>query len=564
MLNKLISFFNIVGLKVLVILLLTPMLFGVLPFWQVKISKAAASNSPVGVLEAVDTSGNVTGWAFDPDDITQSVTVRIYIDVIPGSGSVSASGAASISRDDVGPHGFSIAVPAGFHDGNTHNLYAYAVDLTDASGSSDATLDGSPTAFTLAAVQTAPTISSFTASPSSIIAGQSSVLSWAASGATSFSVDNSVGTVTGSSQAVSPAQTTTYTLTATNSSGSVTKTATVTVSVPAPAATAPIVTSFAANPSSITVGQSSVLSWAVTSTTTATFSIDNGIGTVTGNSQSVVPSQTTTYIFTAVNSSGTTTAQITVTVSSPAPAGGGGGGSSGGGGGGGGSYIPPVSTPIPVSTSTPTSTTTLQPHLLMPGNSGSNFFSVIIHLIKQSGTYYIIQGSQKQGITSPGILYTYGLDFNQAKEATADEINLATGSILLPADGSLVKSVQDRTVYLVSNGQRFPFVSSKVFLSLGYKFSSVLVVTNPELQALPLVASLDDSTKAHLSGADISYKGVIYWISGGVRYPYPSLASYNSWHRKGNFSNVVPANSADLQMPIGTPAVERLINRPPK
>lgn len=200
----------------------------------------------------------------------------------------------------------------------------------------------------------------------------------------------------------------------------------------------------------------------------------------------------------------------------------------------------------------------------MPGNSGSNFFSVIIHLIKQSGTYYIIQGSQKQGITSPGILYTYGLDFNQAKEATADEINLATGSILLPADGSLVKSVQDRTVYLVSNGQRFPFVSSKVFLSLGYKFSSVLVVTNPELQALPLVASLDDSTKAHLSGADISYKGVIYWISGGVRYPYPSLASYNSWHRKGNFSNVVPANSADLQMPIGTPAVERLINRPPK
>lgn len=78
-----------------------------------------------------------------------------------------------------------------------------------------------------------PTISSFTASPSSIMTGQSSTLSWATSGATSLSIDNSIGDVTGvTSRAVSPAVTTTYMLTARNSAGSVTASTTVTVTQP--------------------------------------------------------------------------------------------------------------------------------------------------------------------------------------------------------------------------------------------------------------------------------------------------------------------------------------------
>ena len=77
----------------------------------------------------------------------------------------------------------------------------------------------------------APTISSFTATPASISAGQSVSLAWNVSGATTITIDNGVGTITsGSSATVTPAQTTTYILTASNSTGTVTAKATVTVS----------------------------------------------------------------------------------------------------------------------------------------------------------------------------------------------------------------------------------------------------------------------------------------------------------------------------------------------
>ncbi len=78
-------------------------------------------------------------------------------------------------------------------------------------------------------VQTAPVITSFTATPSSITSGGSSTLAWSVSGATSLSLDQGVGPVTGTSIPVSPSATTTYTLTATNAAGSSTAAVTVTV-----------------------------------------------------------------------------------------------------------------------------------------------------------------------------------------------------------------------------------------------------------------------------------------------------------------------------------------------
>ena len=74
-----------------------------------------------------------------------------------------------------------------------------------------------------------PVINTFTGTPASINVGQSSTLGWSVTGATALSLDNSLGTVSGTSLVVTPSKTTTYTLTATNGSGSVTATTTVTV-----------------------------------------------------------------------------------------------------------------------------------------------------------------------------------------------------------------------------------------------------------------------------------------------------------------------------------------------
>ena len=83
-------------------------------------------------------------------------------------------------------------------------------------------------------ILSAPTIPSFSASPSLITQGQFSTLSWSVSGnpTPTIFIDNGVGTVAGTSVNVSPTQTTTYTLTAQNSQGSATANTSVTVTTP--------------------------------------------------------------------------------------------------------------------------------------------------------------------------------------------------------------------------------------------------------------------------------------------------------------------------------------------
>ena len=75
----------------------------------------------------------------------------------------------------------------------------------------------------------APTITSFTATPSSVSSGGSATLAWTTSNATYNIVSPGVGAVRGASITVSPTATTTYTLYSTNQYGRTTSTVTVTV-----------------------------------------------------------------------------------------------------------------------------------------------------------------------------------------------------------------------------------------------------------------------------------------------------------------------------------------------
>jgi len=73
------------------------------------------------------------------------------------------------------------------------------------------------------------------------------------------------------------------------------------------------VTTFAVNPAIVPAGQNTVLAWVVTGAQTV--SIDNGVGPVPlSGTISVVPSATTTYMLTAVNTAGSSAVTATVTV----------------------------------------------------------------------------------------------------------------------------------------------------------------------------------------------------------------------------------------------------------
>jgi hypothetical protein len=74
-----------------------------------------------------------------------------------------------------------------------------------------------------------PKITSFTANPSTITAGQPVTLSWTVSGASYFVVSPQIGAIRGNSVVVMPAATTTYTLSGTNEYGRSSRTVKVTV-----------------------------------------------------------------------------------------------------------------------------------------------------------------------------------------------------------------------------------------------------------------------------------------------------------------------------------------------
>jgi hypothetical protein len=161
----------------------------------------------------------------------------------------------------------------------------------------------------------ASTTASLLANPTSITAGQSSTLSWSSTNATSCTGSNFTASGISGSTAVTPAQTTTYGVTCTGTGGSATQSATVNVSTPTPAQPT---ASLSANPTSVTAGQSSTLSWSSTNATNC--SGNNFSASGVSGSVAVAPTQTTTYIINCTGAGGSVSSSATVTVSNPQPA----------------------------------------------------------------------------------------------------------------------------------------------------------------------------------------------------------------------------------------------------
>ena len=167
----------------------------------------------------------------------------------------------------------------------------------------------------LAAPPSAPTVV-FSATPTTIIAGQSTALTWTSTNAASATVDNGVGAVsTIGSMNVSPTQDTVYTITVTGPGG----TATAQVAIIVKSATS---VTIVANPTAIYSGQSSLLTVIATVATQVeiTDNVDSNTYKLSpsGGTQSVTPTATTIYTATATASNGQTfSATATVTVNPP-------------------------------------------------------------------------------------------------------------------------------------------------------------------------------------------------------------------------------------------------------
>ena len=145
-----------------------------------------------------------------------------------------------------------------------------------------------------------PVAAGISANTTSIVSGNSATLTWTSNNAVSGDLNGTPVPVNGT-LVVQPTTTTTYRFTATSASGA-TDWGQVTVTVTAPP-TGPVAAGVSASPSSITSGQSSVITWTTKNAVSATL---NGTSVPLNGSITVTPTSTTTYRITATGSTGTT------------------------------------------------------------------------------------------------------------------------------------------------------------------------------------------------------------------------------------------------------------------
>jgi hypothetical protein len=156
-----------------------------------------------------------------------------------------------------------------------------------------------------------PRVTVFTATPRTIMQGESAALDWATTDADSVSIEPGLGEhpASGTLQ-VTPDVTTTYRLTATRGT-QVSQPSEVTVVVAS--GNQPFIRTFVASPQTVQAGEPVTLRWETENSDLVT--IDHGVGQQpVDGSVVVMPSQSTTYTITAVGPGGQVNASVMVTV----------------------------------------------------------------------------------------------------------------------------------------------------------------------------------------------------------------------------------------------------------
>lgn len=289
----------------------------------VSLTPGGSANMPLAgnlkVSPTTTTTYTITAMGTHGDTATATATVIVTpapvmptITITATPATIAAGQFSTLAWQSTAATSVTITPAPPANDGQQTALSGSAAVVPTATTTYTATATGpggTATATVVVTVQQGVPTVTLSASPTSIIAGQKSTLTWSSQNATKLSIDNGVGSVAAPSGTVdvSPGATTTYTITATGPGGSSNATATVTVQQQ-------LGVTLSANPKSIAAGQGSTLTW--TSQAATSVDIQPGVGPVNLNgSLTVKPTQTTTYTATAHDAGGNTkTATATVTL----------------------------------------------------------------------------------------------------------------------------------------------------------------------------------------------------------------------------------------------------------
>jgi len=155
------------------------------------------------------------------------------------------------------------------------------------------------------------------------------------------------------------------------------------------------------------------------------------------------------------------------------------------------------------------------------------------NIVGLDGTVYLIQNGFRSPYTSAGAFLSYRFNsWANVVPATSGDLVLPItpygGSATViyfipPRNGSLIND--KGTIYLMTQGQRAGFVSSKVFLALGYSFSNA---QPGDASFMGTLAPISNSSIVHPDGTLVRYNGTIYIMKNGTRMGFPSMQVFTS------------------------------------
>ena len=164
-------------------------------------------------------------------------------------------------------------------------------------------------------------------------------------------------------------------------------------------------------------------------------------------------------------------------------------------------------------------------------------------LVLSGGTVWWVtpDGTGRKGFDSAEKFYSNRFRFSDVVPANSADLALPDLGLAAWGDGVLFND--GGTVYQISGGMKHGFTSGTVFTGLGFKFSQVM---NGSLGGVTAGATISNSTDAHLAGSFVvDSSGTVWMMTATGRTGFTQPAAYFSYAGR-SFSDVVPANAADL------------------
>ena len=152
-----------------------------------------------------------------------------------------------------------------------------------------------------------------------------------------------------------------------------------------------------------------------------------------------------------------------------------------------------------------------------------------------SPSVYLVNNGKKKEFTSAILFEKLGYNWSDIIDVNEDEANNHPndGKILYP-DGTLIKSMDNPTVYLLESGKKRKITSAVLFKKLGYKWDEVISANPNEMKEYSLgkILTYPDGTLIRKKDTPTVYK-----IENGERKEFTSLALFEV--TKSKWSDVI-------------------------